>query len=202
MQIIKPIFHDLGFGLLGFWVGIASLVLTVFLSVSKLIWADYSRIPDFVVMLCAAFCIIVLLIGTIGKIIILNKVTKKLDSKMTLYSIFKFDEISAIMTNAVITFIILAVISVSLSLSLNNFWISIPAAYLYFGFILLHTGTVFYMNEYRIQGIISYAITVFMVLFMRSNYEIWLTASIGVFFTGFGLDIIIRHKFLDRKKEV
>ncbi|HPX25989.1 MAG TPA: hypothetical protein PLG87_04220 [Treponemataceae bacterium] len=195
LQIIRPLFHDQRFGLLGFWVGIASALICLALSSSKLIWPNYKDIPPIIQMIFAAFCIVVLLAGMIGKIVILDRAAKKKDENLSLLSVFQYEEISRIMTDAVISLIVTITVCIIAGKESGNWWVFVPGMYVYFGFILLQTGSLFFVNAYRIQGIISFGIAVFLLLFMKDHYEIWLSGSIALFFTGFGADIIIRNKY-------
>lgn len=195
LQVIRPLFHDLRVGILGFWVGIASACICLALSASKLIWPSYKDIPPLIQMIFTAFCIGVLLVGTIGKIVILDKAAKNKDKTLSLFSIFQYEEISRMMTDAVISLTVTITVCIIAGKESGNWWVLVPGMYIYFGFILMQTGSSFFVNAYRIQGIISFAISIFLLLFMKNNYELWLSGSIAVFFTGFGLDIIVRNKY-------
>lgn len=201
MQILRPLFYDTNFGLLGFWTGAASAILFISLSISKILWSSYQDIPVVIKMIFALVCIGLLLVGIIGKIIILDKAAKKTDTRLSLFSIFQFEEMSRIIIDAVICLIVTIAVCVISGNTTGNWWIFVPGMYIFFGTILLQTGSQFLINTYRIQGVISFSISIFLLIFMQSHFELWLTGSIALFFMGFGLDISLRNKYFSSTRK-
>lgn len=195
MQILRPLFYDINFGILGLFTGIASGILCIALWGSSLIWNNYQDVPLLIQMIFVALCIGVLLAGIIGKIVVLDKAAKKSDIRLSFFSIFQFEEMTKIIMDAVICLIVTAAVCIIAGKESGNWWIFLPGMYMFFGIILLQTGSLFFINAYRIQGVISFALSIFLLLFMQSHFELWLSGSIAVFFTGFGIDIMIRNKY-------
>lgn len=201
MQILRPLFYDTNFALLGFWTGVSSAILCTALFVSKLLWPSYQDIPVLIQMIFAAVCIGVLLAGVIGKIVILDRAAKKTDTSLSFFSIFQFEEMTRILMDSVICLMVTIAVCIIAGRTIGTWWVFVPGMYMFFGIILLQTGSLFFINAYRIQGVISFAISIFLLLFMQSHFELWLTGSIAVFFTGFGIDIMIRNKYFSSSRK-
>ena len=178
MQLIRPAIHNRAFvRFCGFcFTGTSTFFLLYVLR--NFLWPDQS-VPGWFNSIIIILLIIFLVVAIFWKTTVIDRNLRATTKTMGLLGLFRIPEFVSLLMNIGMTSFFTLVVGAFIVFQAGNWWYMLPLAFIVYSFDLLQLSYALYMSEYRLTAFFGFVCALVQVIFMKGNYDLWLTGSIA-----------------------
>ncbi|MCI1208444.1 MAG: hypothetical protein LKF96_03240 [Treponema sp.] len=178
MQLIRPVIHNRAFvRFLGFCFSGTSVLFLLYL-IRNLVWARRTA-PFWFKPVVIIFLILFLTAAILWKISVLDRELRSTTKTIGLWGLFRIPEFVSLLLNIWLTSFLTLGIGSLIVYRTGNWWYLLPLAFVAYSYDLIQLSCALYLNEYRIAAFLGFVCALLQVIFMKGNYDLWLTGSIA-----------------------
>jgi hypothetical protein len=177
MQLVRPAIHGRAVVTFCGFCSLGALYFFLLYIVRNIFWSGLLSpswfIPVVIISLIAFF-----VIGGIWKFHVLDSGLRSSTGAFGAGGLFKIPEFMLFMRTVWITRVLVFAAGAFIVYRTGNWWYMMPLAFVVFSYDMIQMSYALYLNEYRIAALFGFACALVQAVFMKGNYDLWLTGSI------------------------
>ena len=177
-QLVRPAIHSRAVVTFCGFCALGALYFFLLYIVRNIFWSGLPSpswfIPVVIISLIAFF-----VIGGIWKFHVFDSGLRNSTGGVGAGGLFKMPEFVLFIRTVWITRVLAFAAGSFIVYRTGNWWYMMPLAFVVFSYDMIQMSYALYLNEYRISALFGFTCALVQAVFMKGNYDLWLTGSIA-----------------------